>query len=282
LCYDGDGKAGDRLVGETQAVHKSVNQIIDGLTLFDDDLMSMVFDGNIEATELLLKIILDKDDVKVISVVGQRELKNPLVDGRNIRLDIHAQDSTGKHFDIEVQRSNEGTHFRRARFHSSMIDVRMLKENQKFKELLDSYVIFITEKDKIGKGQPLYHLDRVIRETNDLVGDGSHIIYVNGNYKGDDPIGKLIHDFGCTESKDFYYTELANGVEHFKATEGGRKRMSQAVEEYARDYAQEVTLAKTESIAIKMLKAKKYDMEEIANLTELPLSQVQMLQKNYE
>ena len=33
----------------------------------------MVFDGNIEATELLLKIILKKDDIQVISVVGQRE-----------------------------------------------------------------------------------------------------------------------------------------------------------------------------------------------------------------
>ena len=36
---------------------RTVEQIVDGMSLFDDDLMSMVFDGNIEATELLLKII---------------------------------------------------------------------------------------------------------------------------------------------------------------------------------------------------------------------------------
>ena len=35
-----------------------INKLIDGLTLFDDDLMSRVFDKNIEATELLLRIIL--------------------------------------------------------------------------------------------------------------------------------------------------------------------------------------------------------------------------------
>lgn len=52
----------------------TVEQIVDGMSLFDDDLMSMVFDGNIEATELLLKIILKKDDIQVISVAGQREL----------------------------------------------------------------------------------------------------------------------------------------------------------------------------------------------------------------
>ena len=36
-----------------------INKLIDGLTLFDDDLMSRVFDKNIEATELLLRIILE-------------------------------------------------------------------------------------------------------------------------------------------------------------------------------------------------------------------------------
>ncbi len=36
---------------------KAVEQIVDGMNLFDDDLMSMVFDGNVGATELLLKII---------------------------------------------------------------------------------------------------------------------------------------------------------------------------------------------------------------------------------
>ena len=39
---------------------RTVDQIVDEMSLFDDDLMSMVFDGNIEATELLLRIILKK------------------------------------------------------------------------------------------------------------------------------------------------------------------------------------------------------------------------------
>jgi hypothetical protein len=48
------------------------------MDLFDDDLMSMVFDGNIEATELLLRVILKRDDITVVSVVGQREFQNPV------------------------------------------------------------------------------------------------------------------------------------------------------------------------------------------------------------
>jgi hypothetical protein len=160
-----------------------------------------------------------------------------------------------------------------------MMDSRMLKSSQEFEELLDSYMIFITEKDKIGKGRPLYHIDRTIAETGESFDDGSHIIYVNGSYKGDDAIGKLMHDFGCKESVDIYYQELAKGVKHFKE-EGGRKRMCEAVKEYAKDYAQEAVEAKAESMAIKMLKAGKYAIEEIADLTELSISQIQMLQKN--
>jgi hypothetical protein len=95
---------------------QNVSRIVDELTLFDDDLMSMVFDGNIPATELILKIILDREDIRVTSVVGQKELENPVVGGRNIRLDILASDSTGKRYNVEVQRNNAGAKERRARF----------------------------------------------------------------------------------------------------------------------------------------------------------------------
>lgn len=44
--------------------NKTVEQIVDDMNLFDDDLMSMVFDGNNEATGLLLKIILKRDDIE--------------------------------------------------------------------------------------------------------------------------------------------------------------------------------------------------------------------------
>ena len=210
---------------------KIVSKLVDELTLFDDDLMSRVFDKNIKATELVLRIILDRK-IKVISVIGQDEMKNHEVGGRNITLDVHALDENGEEMDIEVQGNSEGAHIRRARYHSSMMDTRMLKENQKFKELKDSYVIFIYRNDKFRKGLPLYHIDRYIRETNEIFEDGSHIIYVNGNYKGDDEIGRLMEDFHQTDSRNIYYKELAQGVKHFKETEEGRETMCESVQRY--------------------------------------------------
>lgn len=218
---------------------KIVEKIIDEMTLFDDDLMSRVFDANIGATELLLRIILERDDIEVISVHGQEELKNPVVGGRNITLDILAKDKAGQVFDVEVQRNTEGSHVRRARFHSSSVDTRILKEKEGFKTLKDSYVIFICEHDKFKESLPIYHIDRIVRETNEKFDDGSHIIYVNGKYEGNDPIGKLVHDFSCKESKDMYYGELASGVKHYKETEEGRERMCESVKKFAYELAEE-------------------------------------------
>ena len=216
--------------------NNDVNALIDHLTLSDDDLMSRVFNKNTEATELILRIILGRE-IKVVSVEGQEEFKNPEVGGRNITLDVHAIDVNGEEIDIEVQGNSEGAHIRRARYHSSMVDSRILKEGQAFKELKDSYVIFIYKHDKFRKGLTLYHIDRYVRETNELFEDGSHIIYVNGNYKGDDEIGKLMEDFHQQDPDNMYYDASAQGVKHFKETEKGRDQMCEAVENYAKEYA---------------------------------------------
>lgn len=68
--------------GETKEVFGSnygqndviINGLIEKMTLFDDNLMSLVFGQNIETTELLLRVIMERD-IKVIDVWGQDELK---------------------------------------------------------------------------------------------------------------------------------------------------------------------------------------------------------------
>ena len=230
---------------------QKVRKAIEQLTLFDDELMSKVFDNNIPATQLLVKLILQREDIQVVSVTGQKELKSPVTGGRNLRLDIHALDENGKEIDIEVQRSIPGADYRRARLHSSMLDARMLKSGEEFSALPDSYVIFITEKDIPDLGLPLYHIERIIRETGAPVDDGAYTVYVNGSYTGDDPLGDLVHDFRCTKSKDMNYPELADGLKHFKETEEGVNTMCQVFEELANERARKIAdISRAEGISI--------------------------------
>lgn len=43
-------------------------------------------------------------------------------------------------------------------------------------------MIFITENDVMDDNKPVYHVDRIVKETMLPLGDGAHIIYVNGAY----------------------------------------------------------------------------------------------------
>ena len=210
-----------------------IEAVLDSLRLLDDDFMTRVFDRNFPAAELLLRIILQKEDLQVKEIAVQKVEKSPVSKGRSITLDIFAVDSVGRNYDIEVQRSRQGAHIKRARFHSAVRDPRMLKATEDFSQIDESYVIFITEKDVIGRGQAIYPINRYFEDTMELFDDGNHIIFVNGAYKNDaSPIGRLMHDFRCTSSVDMFYRELKEPVHYYKETEGGRAIVCEAIEVY--------------------------------------------------
>ena len=90
---------------EREKQHQEDLQRIRGFRLIDDDFMNACFDGYIEGAELLLQIILDKPDIHVMSSTTQRRMKNLL--GRDICLDIDADDDSGNKYNIEVQRADK-------------------------------------------------------------------------------------------------------------------------------------------------------------------------------
>lgn len=115
--------------------------------------MSKVFEDDIECTEFLLHIIMDKPDLKVQEVRTQYSIKNLV--GRSVRLDIHAIDSVEKKYNIEIQREDKGAGSKRARYNSSVMDANSLRAGADFDELPETYVIFITESDVIGGNEPI-------------------------------------------------------------------------------------------------------------------------------
>ena len=132
---------------------------------------------------------------------------------------------------IEVQRDDRGAVPERARFNSSMMDARELQKGEEVKRLPETYVIFITEKDVLGKGLPCYHIERTIKETGEDFGDRSHIIYVHGEIQDETPLGRLMHDFFCQDAEKMYYEELRNRARFFKNEKGGRVKMCKIMDE---------------------------------------------------
>jgi len=213
---------------DIQKKHEEDLQRIRNFRLLDDDFMSKVFEDK-TCAEILLRIILQRKDLKVKYVYVQQEIKN--LQGRSIRLDILAEDTSGKLYNVEVQRSNKGASRKRARHNSSLLDANITDAGEDYEKLNSTYVIFITENDILKRGLPIYHIDRTVKETGESFEDGAHIIYVNSQIKNDTELGKLMHDFSCTNAEDMNYSVLADRVRYFKEDEKGVSTMCKAMED---------------------------------------------------
>ena len=247
-------------------------QRIRGFRLLDDDFMTKCFEENTDAVELVLRIVLNKPDIKVEKIQTQYSMKN--IQGRSLRLDIYATDSQGVRYNIEIQRADKGAGAKRARYNSSLIDSHILPAGFEVENLAETYVIFITENDVIGRNNPIYHIDRYIKETEEIFGDGSHIIYVNASYRDDTELGKLMHDFSVTEPDDMNYKVLADAANYYKKDKEGIQTMCKAMEDMITD--------EKKMAAIRMLKSKKLTLKEIAEFLELSLPVIEELEKEQQ
>ncbi|MBQ2184538.1 MAG: PD-(D/E)XK nuclease family transposase [Lachnospiraceae bacterium] len=244
---------------------------IQKLRLMDDEFLEKMLDENNEGVEYILKIILSNNKLKVLSAKSQSVYKG--IQGRSIRLDIRAIDANNKIYDIEVQRDSAGAGAKRARFYSSMLDTKLLEANDDFNKFVETYVIFITEKDVLNHGRPIVHIDRVIKETGKMFNDEAHIIYVNGEYNDESSdIGRLMHDFRCSDPNKMYSSPLKEKALYLKNTEEGQKIMCKIIEDIA---------DKREKDTLKRIVCSMYEngltVDAIATYTELSIDYIELL-----
>ncbi len=220
--------------------HKEDLAKLRGLRPIDDDFMRCIFRDNIPLAQLVLSIITGRKDLKITSLETQKDLKR-LVGARSVCLDAYGIDKNGKRYDLEIQRSDRGAGKYRARYHSSCMDVENLNAGQEFEDLPDTYTIFLTENDVCGKGKALYPIERMNLSTGELFEDGEHILYVNGSFRDDTELGRLLHDFSCWDPNEMNYELMREATRYYKENPKGVEIMCRAFEE-TRNQAKEQTL----------------------------------------
>ena len=240
----------------------------------DDDFMRELFRKNLPLAQFVLRIITGIEDLVLTDEETQYDMKR-LVGARSICLDVFGRDSKNRRFNLEVQRADSGARPKRARYHSSAMEVEFLDKKQEFEELPITYTIFITENDVFNTGNPIYPIERINMTTGKPFDDDEHILYVNGAYVGDSNLGKLVHDFRCNNADDMYFDILAERTRYFKEDPKGVSYMCKLME----DRVKESELMKAVQIARKLLERGKDSIEEIADITGLSFKDVQDLSK---
>lgn len=227
--------------------YESIRQVINDVTLMDNRFLNKALDGNIPATQRMLRIMLNNDKIKVRKVGVQQWLQN--LYGHSAQLDILAEDENGTQFNVEIQRNDEGASAKRARFYCGALDMHFLDTGEKYEALPEAYVIFITEHDVLKKGWPLYNVQRCLIGNGEVFEDGSHVVYVNAACQEDTPLGRLMQDLNCKDPNKMHYKELADTVNYFKTTKEGEANMASVIEMYAKNQAEKVAAKVAEETA---------------------------------
>ena len=257
------------------------------MRLFDDELMSAAFSGDIKTTQLLIRILLNRNDLTVTKSMTQIQKSNLF--GKSVKLDVIAEDIFKTEYNIEIQRADAGAGARRIRYHQAMLDSHTLRKGGSYKDLPNLYIIFILEHDIFERGLPVYRVTKILNIQDELgnslpFDDDCNIMYINGEYKGDDPLGKLMHDFSTSNADEMFYKELADRMRFLKQDEEGIEMASKIVEEYgdirAAEALQQGIKQGAQQKAVetaKNLKTNGIDINIIAECTGLSIEEVQKL-----
>ena len=204
-----------------------------------DDTFFEVLADDIGVCQEMLRIILEDEKLIVKDVIVQSSERN--LYGRSVRLDALCILGNGKKCNVEVQRSNKDHHLKRVRFNASVITVRDSQTDDKFEETIDLIVVYISEFDIFKRGRVIYHVDSVIRETQEKVDDGLERVFVNTTVKDGTTISEYMDCFLQKEIDNAKFPKLTNRVHYLKHEEGGVQKMCEVMEQYSKKAVKKAT-----------------------------------------
>ena len=156
----------------------------DELTFADDFLFC-----NIMRDETICKGVIKTllgIEVEKIEYLNKQQDFSPSLGAHGIRMDVYVKGS-GQVFDLEMQTSNFLELPKRARYYQGLLDIDTLEKSRDYKELKESFIVFICTKDPFGFGIPCYTVKQVCKEeekASEKINDRTHKIYYNAESWG--------------------------------------------------------------------------------------------------
>ena len=174
--------------------------------------------------EEILRVILSDPLLEVLEWESEYSAVNR--QGRSSRIDCVCKLGDGRIVGIEVQRADDDDHQKRVRQNSALLTTNNSEPGTKFKDIPDVVFIFIAAFDVFGGDKPIYHVDRVVRETNQVVYNGFDEIYVNAQARDGSDISELMAVFTEDDTYNDKFPVTSDAKRRYKLTEEGRQEMT--------------------------------------------------------
>lgn len=197
--------------------------------LIDDVLFTKAAEDK-EFCQEVLRTICGDSGLVVVENRTQHRMHN--LRGRSVVFDALCKLKNGTLVNIEVQKANIDDYQKRARYHGAVLSANITKKSTKFKDVPSIVIVFITNFDLFRKGFALYHIDRVLRETGEIVENGLSEIYVNATVKDGSNVSELMRIFVNLKAYNDKLFPVVSGVKkYYKETEEGENIMCAITEE---------------------------------------------------
>ena len=134
-------------------------------TIANNFIFYKVMRNNTDVCKRLLEILLEIE-IDYIEMSSEEEI-NIDFQSKGIRLDVYAKNQK-ECFNVEMQATDTKELPERARYYQGVIDVDILKSGQTYKELKNSYIIFICIEDIFKKGLAKYTFENSCLESPEI------------------------------------------------------------------------------------------------------------------
>ena len=217
---------------------KAIRETAENLRIIDDAMFRLVAERK-EVCQEILRTLLDRPQLKVVSVTPQCVITSL---HREIILDVLCILENGTYMNIEMQKGSGNDDIKRNRFHAASTTAAYTPKGSDFADIPQVTILYITEYDALHNGQMITHVKRCM-ETGKAyvpVDDGEDIFFANTAVKDGSDKSELLQLFLRKDVfEDEKFPALSKAVKYFKETKGGIGEMCKTVEEYAKEYAKE-------------------------------------------
>ena len=199
-----------------------------------DDLMFRKMAEHKEFCEEILRVILDDYELVVTDNMQQFDLKN--LQGRSVVLDAKCITGDGRYINIEVQKANDDNHLKRVRYNASVLTANVTETGKQYEFVPDICIIFISAFDLFKGNLPLYHVKKVVMETDQIIDDGLTEIYVNAAVDDGSKLAKLMKVFTKNDVYDDADFPVTSEIKaRFKKDEGGTVKMDATLQKWMQE-----------------------------------------------
>lgn len=258
------------------------------LQLKDDFMFSIIMRNSRYCKPFLERILGVR--ISYIEYPKSQETIDLAADAKSVRLDIYVEDDDNSVYCIEMQTTKNKNLPKRARYYEGMIDLNILEKGENYKNLKQSFVIFVCTFDLFDRGRHIYTFEnRCIQEPELPLGDETVKIILNTKGIMDDispEMKRLLDYIDGKEPADSYTKELDEAVRSARRNEKWRLDYMTLQMHYQEKLEQGIEQGIQQGIergnrqaAFRMLQDGDLPMEKIALYSGLTVEQVIELKK---